>query len=86
MKKKKSRTEAIKEIEEFFGDILSKKPEQIRKIKKMAMAHNIKLGNRRKLFCKECFMPYKDPSIRIKNDMITIKCGNCGGKSKWKII
>ncbi len=83
--KKLSKTEAQKEIEEFFKDIENKTPKEIKKIKRLAMRHNIKLGDKRKLFCKKCFMPYKNSSIRIKNDMISITCENCGYVGRWKI-
>ncbi len=84
MKKKISKTQAKKEIQEFFSHINHKTPEQVKKIKKLAMAHNIELGDKRKLFCKKCFSPYKHPSVRIKNDFITISCESCEHKSRWK--
>jgi len=61
--KKLPRPEAIKQIEEFFKNIKTKSPKEIKKMKKLAMRHNIKLADKRKLFCKKCFMPYKNPKI-----------------------
>jgi RNase P subunit RPR2 len=84
MKKKISKKEAEKQIEEFFYHISGKKPKEVKKIKRLAMSYNIKLGERRKLFCKKCFSPYKEPSVRIKNDFITITCDDCGHKNRWK--
>ncbi len=97
--KKLSKTEVKKEIEEFFKNIKEKEPrlsqvrsdssksqaKQIKKIKRLAMRHNIKLGQKRKLFCKKCFSPYKSPKIRIKNQTKKIECGHCGNISRFKI-
>ena len=83
--KKISKIDAEKQIEEFFFYIENKNPKEIKKIKKLAMSHNIKLGDKRKLFCKKCFMPYKNPSIRIKNDVLSISCENCNYVSRWRV-
>jgi len=83
--KKLSKTETEKQIIEFFSDIKNKTPKEIKKIKRLAMAHNIKLGEKRKLFCKKCLNPYKEPSIRIKEDILSITCENCNHISRWKI-
>ncbi len=83
--KKLSKTEAQKKIDEFFADIKNKTPKEIKKIKRFAMRHNLPLGEKRKLFCKKCFHPYKEPSIRIKNDVLSITCENCGHVSRWKV-
>ncbi len=85
MKKKLSKTEDKKTIEEFFQDLKEKTPEEVKKIKRLAMQHNIRLGNRKKLYCKKCYNPFKEPSIRIKNEMITITCENCEHKNRWKL-
>ena len=84
--KKLSKTEAIETIEKFFRDIKEKTPKQIKKIKKLAMAHNIKLGEKRKLFCKKCLMPYSGKEkIRIKNKIKSVKCENCETISRWRL-
>lgn len=85
VKTKISKTEALQQIEEFFQKINDKETKDVKKIKKLAMTHNIKLGERRKLFCKKCLMPHKDSSIQIKNDRIKITCGNCEHKNRWKV-
>jgi RNase P subunit RPR2 len=85
MKKDVSKKEAEKQIEEFFYHIQEKTPEEIKKIKKLAMSYNIQLKDKRKLFCKKCFFPFIEPSIRIKNGMITITCDHCEHKNRWKI-
>ena len=83
--KKLSKSEAEKEIEEFFKHIKNKTPKEVKKAKKLAMRHSIKLGNKRKLFCKKCFSPYNNQKIKIKNGMKTIICRNCDYVNRWKI-
>lgn len=83
--KKISKTEAEKEIEKFFSDIKSKTQTEIKKIKKFAMRNSVKLGEKKKLFCKKCFAVYKNPRIRIKDKKKIITCGNCGSVGRWKI-
>jgi len=83
--KKISKTEAKEIIEDFFKNINDKSPLEIKKIKKIAMSKNIPLKEKRKLFCKKCLMPYKNPKIRIKNKLKSITCENCGHTSRWKI-
>lgn len=85
MKKATSKTEAKKQIEEFFKNIKDKSPKDIKKIKKLAMKYNLPLKEKRKLFCKKCFTPYINPKIRIKNKMKIITCQECGYVSGWKI-
>jgi len=82
--KKLSKTEAEKEIEKFFSDIKNKTPKEIRKIKRTAMRHSIKLGALRKKFCKKCYSP--DLKIKsIKKGIKTTECKNCGNLMRWKI-
>ncbi len=47
MKKELSKTEAKKQNQKFFIDIKDKTPKEIKKIKKLAMNHNIALCNLR---------------------------------------
>jgi len=83
--KKPSKTEARKYIHEFFSEIENKTPKEVKKIKKLAMRHNIHLKNLRKTFCKKCFTPYKNPKIRIKNKIKNIVCENCGYVGRWRL-
>jgi RNase P subunit RPR2 len=83
--KKLPKEETKKEIETFFKNIKNKNPKDIKKIKKIAMRQNIKLGGKRKLFCKKCYTPYKKPKIRIKIKIKTIECENCKYMSRWNI-
>ena len=82
--KKLSKTEARKEIEEFFKDVKNKSPKEIKKIKKFAMKNSIKLGDKRKKFCKKCFSG-KLKVIGVKNKIKRVRCGECGYVMKWKI-
>jgi len=86
MKKKLSKTEAKKNVENFFKIIKNKDLEDIKKIKKLAMMHNITLKEKRKSFCKKCMNPYKNPKIRIKNKIKIITCENCGYIARWKLL
>ena len=83
--KKSSKTEAQKEIKEFFENIHKKNPKEVKKIKKLAMSYNIPLGVLRKKFCKKCFSPYKNPKVRIKGDKKIIICKNCEYINRLKI-
>jgi len=83
--KKLSKSEAEKQIQEFFYDIKKKNPTDIKKIKKLAMRNRIPLRKLRKKFCKKCLMPYKNAKIRIKNKMKLITCEECGYISRYRI-
>lgn len=84
--KKISKTEAKKEIEEFFQNIKSKNSKEIKKIKRLAMRHNLHLKEKKRLFCKKCLEPYSGKeNIRIKNGKKVIECMNCGHKKRIKI-
>ncbi len=83
--KKISKTEAQEKIKDFFSKIKDKNSDDFKKMKKLAMSHNIKLGDKRKLFCKKCLNPYRNSSINIKNDFLNITCEHCGFKNRWKL-
>lgn len=85
MKKTHSQKEVKKLINEFFKSIQSKKPKDIKKIKRLAMKHNIPLKEFRKKFCRKCLSPYKNPVIRVKKGLKRIKCVECGYEARWKI-
>jgi RNase P subunit RPR2 len=83
--KKLSKKETENRIEDFFSDIKNKTYLEIQKIIKLSMKSKIKLGDKRKLFCRECFNPYRSPKVRINNSIKSVECENCGYKSRWKI-
>jgi len=80
---KENREEAREKIEEFFKDIENKHSEDIRKIKKLAMAFNLKLGERRKKFCKKCYST-RLKVLGIKNKVKRVRCENCESVMRWK--
>jgi len=83
---KQSKVEAKKKIQEFFTDIENKSPKEIKKIKRLAMSHNIILGNLRKKFCKKCLNPYSSKEkIKINKGIKSTTCENCGFISRWEI-
>ncbi len=84
--KKLSKSEAAKQIEEFFVDIKNKTPKEVKKIKKLAANSNIRLREKRKSFCKKCLMPYSGKEkIKINKGIKSIECGNCDYVSRYKI-
>ena len=85
MKKSISKTEARESISEFFKEIKSKTPKEIKKIKRLAMSHNILLKEKRRLFCRKCLSPYKNAKIRIKNGFKIVECKKCGYVGRWKM-
>ena len=85
MKNKISKTEAKIQIQEFFSGIKNKNPNEVKKIKKLAMSHNIPLKELRKTFCKKCLSPYKTPKIRINKGIKSLTCENCRYISRWEI-
>jgi len=86
MKSKISKTEAKKEIEEFFSGVKNKTPKEIAKVKRLAMKYNIPLKEKRKLFCKKCLVAYSDKEkVRIKNNQKIITCSSCNYISRWKL-
>ncbi len=84
MKKQTVKQEAKQTIDEFFRRE-NFKSEEVKKIKRLAMKFNIKLGVYRKLFCKKCLSKLKG-RIRIKKNYKTIECTNCGYKNKSGLV
>lgn len=82
--KPKNRKEAGKLIGEFFSDIENKNAEEVRKMKKLAMHYKIKLGEKRKLFCKYCYSVLRGKT-RIKKGRKSVVCSACGRVSGWRI-
>ncbi|MFH1607535.1 MAG: hypothetical protein ABIA78_00165 [archaeon] len=85
MKKSISKTDAKKNIEEFFKDMDNKTPKKIKKLKRFAMSYNIPLKEKRKLFCKKCYSVYQKPKVMIKNKIKSVVCENCGNANRWKL-
>lgn len=84
MKTKLSRQEAQKKIEQFFQRE-NFSAEEVRKIKRLAMKFNIKLGSYRKLFCKKCLSRLRG-KIRVNKTHKIIECEKCSYKNRFKMI
>ncbi|MEK6913693.1 MAG: hypothetical protein AABW47_03410 [Nanoarchaeota archaeon] len=83
--KKPSKSEAEKQIKEFFEDIKNKSSKEVKKIKKLAMSESIPLKKFRKTFCKKCLVPFENSKIRIKNGIKVVTCSECGYENRWEI-
>lgn len=84
--KKVSKNETEKRVNEFFEEIKNKSLKEIKKIKKLAMSQNVPLREKRKLFCKFCFNPFKgNEKTRIKNKIKSVECSSCGKINRRKI-
>lgn len=83
MKTNITKTEAKEKISKFFqsNDFT---PEQLKKIKRISMKFNIKLGDYRKLFCRKCLNSLAG-KLSISKTHKTIICGHCGYKNKIRI-
>lgn len=73
-----------KEIIDSFFKKESFSQEELKKIKRLAMKHQIKLGVYRKNFCKKCLSKIKG-KITINKDFKTIECASCGYKNRYKL-
>ena len=78
-----SKSEAEQKIKEFF-EKSEFTPEELKKIKRLAMKFKIKLKEKRKKFCKKCFSQLRG-KIRISKTHKTIECEKCGFKNKFKV-
>ena len=84
MKTKLSKSETEQKIKDFFEDIKNKTPKEIKKIKKLAMSKNIKLGDLKKKFCKACYS--NDLMVKkITKNMKTIECNDCKKISRYRL-
>jgi len=84
--RKLSKSEANNKVEEFFKNIENKTPKDVKKIKRLAANSNIRLREKRKLFCKKCLIPYAgNEKTRISKGIKSVECGNCGYISRYKI-
>ena len=79
-----NKTQAQEQIDDFFKKINNKTREQVRKIKKLAMHYKIRLGEKRKLFCKKCFSA-KLKVRKITKNRKTVECLDCKTLMSWKI-
>jgi RNase P subunit RPR2 len=83
-----SKKEIKDKIDEFFKDIRDQGSEEIKKIKKLGMSINYKLGDLRKRFCQNCYTPLIPGltcKVRINKGIKTSTCNVCNNKNRWKI-
>jgi ribonuclease P protein subunit RPR2 len=51
----------------------------IKLAKKIGMRYNVKIGpQRKKLFCKNCFTPFRGGRTRLKRGFLVRECRYCG--------
>jgi len=79
-----SKTKAQKHIDSFFQRSLWS-PEELKKLKRLAMKYRIRLGTYRKSFCKVCLIPLKGRVHITKNNKLVV-CKSCGFTSKFSIM
>jgi RNase P subunit RPR2 len=82
MKASLSKTQTQEKINHFSNQ-QTFTPEQVKKIKRLAMKHKIRLGPLRKKFCKKCFSQLKGKTRTTKTHKI-IECNKCQYKNKFK--
>jgi len=82
--KKLSKTEVKESVDDFFKNIKDKTPRELKKIKRLAMHYNLKLGEKRKKFCKKCYST-KLKIKSVKDKTKTVECLNCGRISRWRM-
>ena len=84
---KQGKKQAEERIKEFFKNLESKKPDDIKKTKRLAMHNKIKLKALRKKFCKRCYSVFnaQNSQTRIKKGFKAVKCLKCGCISRWRI-
>lgn len=82
-----SRSGALLKINEFFLRRDELEPEEVKKMKRLAMKHRIRLGEKRRRFCSECFsdLKFNTKKTRVTKTHKIVECGKCGKVSKWKI-
>jgi RNase P subunit RPR2 len=78
-----NKTQAKEKIEHFFQSS-SFVPEQLKKIKRLAMKFNLKLEDKRKLFCKKCLNPLAG-NLTLTKTHKTVECKFCNFRNKARI-
>ena len=90
-KKPEYQTKIAKERIEILFSEAEKAPAElacryIKLAKKIGMRYNVKLGpERKRLFCKYCFTPFRAARARLKNGYLVRECGYCRKVSKMAI-
>ena len=83
MKTPLNKKQAIEKIDSFFKNS-NFSPEELKKIKRLAMKYKIKLKEKRKLFCMKCLNALKGKT-RINKKFKSVICKFCNYKNKFKL-
>ena len=83
MKKKLSGDEVKEKIDAFFRQTEELDPKYVKKIKRLAMKYNIKLGKYRRKFCKKCYADLRGGKVRITKTHKSVECKRCGFSNRW---
>ena len=84
MKKTLSKKEAKRKIHDFFNRKKLAR-EHVKKMKRLAMKHKIRLREYKKRFCKKCFFDLENGKVRMTKHYKSIECLKCKFKNRWKI-
>ena len=84
MKTALTRSAIKQQVNEFFSKE-NITPEQTRKIKRIAMKYNIRLGAYKKRFCKNCLSDLRTARSRINNGYKQVVCPVCRAVHRWKM-
>ena len=82
--KKLSRKEVQEIVQRYFENERIE-PSQVKKMKTLAMSHNLRLKEYRKKFCKKCYVDLSLGNVRINNGKKQVVCGVCGTTNRWII-
>ncbi len=75
MKRQKTKSEVLEQIEKFF-DGRDFSPEEMKKIKRISMKYRISLRDKKKNFCKKCFSKLRGKT-RVSKGFKNVECANC---------
>ncbi|MDA3837006.1 MAG: hypothetical protein PF542_05275 [Nanoarchaeota archaeon] len=72
--------------DDFFSNIKSKTSKEIKKMKKLANSKKVCLKHQKRLFCLECFEPFRgEEKVRISKGFKVITC-SCGKVKRMKLV
>ena len=77
-----------KEIEELIKKTIDNNPtpEMLKKLKRLAMSKNVKIGALQKSFCKKCYSLFPvNSEIRIKRELKRVTCKKCGYVTRYRL-
>src|SRR3989344_7893818 len=85
-KKNLSKKDIVLTIENLFSQERNISAD-IKKIKRLAMSKNIKLGSLRKKFCEKCYSLFnsENSKTRIRGNFKIVRCEKCNYISRWQM-